>query len=196
MKKTFMTTALIATLFLGTIGANAACPCQDKDGMMPPPPPGHHHMHRPLTPEQKAEMEARKAEIDKRLNITEAQKAQLKSIHEKSKAQIAPKFKQLTEIEYELDVIHKKKYAQDVYNVKALDNVKLSGKSEEQLINEAKKLRSEIREIKKAHFQESQSVFTEEQKKELEKIRQEHKKEMQKKQKEFKNSKEAKKFDK
>ena len=52
-----------------------------------------------------------------------------------------------------------------------------------------------IREIKKANFQEIQSVFTDEQKKELEKIKQERKKEIQKRHKDFKNSKETKKFD-
>ena len=120
---------------------------------------------------------------------TEEQKAQLKAIHEKSKAQIAPKIKQLTEIEYELDVLQKKEFTSNTFGVKTLENVKLSGKTVEQLQTEAKKLRGEIREIKKAQFEASQAVFTEEQKQELKKMKEEHAKYM-------KKHKHAKKFEK
>jgi len=183
MKKMLMTTALAATLFLGSLSAQAHCadcpyPCQR--GMMPPPPP-HEHMKKEFTAEQKAKMEQRKAEMDKRLGVTEAQKAQLKAIHEKSKKEIAPKIKKLTEIEYEIGVLEKRQQNLDKYGVKTLENVKLSGKSLDQLKAEAKTLKGEIREIKKANFEASQAVFTEEQKAELKKMREEHMKEMKKK---------------
>ena len=173
MKKMLMTTTLVATLFLGSLSANAVCPCQGKGGMMPPPGQ-HHFMQKPLTAEQKAKMEQRKAEIDKRLNITEEQKAKLKAIHEKSKAEIAPKVKQLTEVEYELDVLNKKEFASKTFGISTLENVKLSGKSVDQLRNEAKALRNEIRAIRKANFEACQAVFTAEQKQELEKMKKEH----------------------
>ncbi len=174
MKKILMTTAIGAALLFGTMSANAVCPCQDKDLQGPPPPPPEHSkIHKPMPPEVKAEMERRKAEMDKRLNITEEQKAQLKSIHEKSRAEIAPKIKQLSEAEYELSVLDKRKLNSEKYGIATLEEVKLSGKSAEELRAEIKTLKEEIREIKKANFEASQDVFTEKQKKELEKMRQE-----------------------
>ena len=181
MKKIFTTAVVMTALLLSTASVNAK-PCP-KDGMMPPP--HHEHMKKQLTPEQKAKMEERRAEMDKRLGITEAQKAQLKAIHEKSKAQIAPKVKRLTEVQYEIQVIEKKQIAKEKYGVDTLNDVKLSGKSLDQLYAEAKTLRTEIREIKKANFEESQKVFTEEQKQELKKMHEERMKELAKKNKKF-----------
>ena len=174
MKKILMTTALGTVLLLGSLSANAACPCQDKGKQgPPPPPPAYGKFHKEFTPEMKAEMEKRKAEMDKRLGITEEQKTQLKSIHEKSKAEIAPKIKQLSQAEYELSVLEKRQFNKDRYGVDTLENVQLSGKSADELRAEIKTLRHDIHEIKKANFEASQSVFTEKQKKELEKMRQE-----------------------
>ncbi len=181
MKKILMTTAIGAALLLGSLSANAACPCQDKDKQGPPlPPPAYGKFHKEFTPEMKAEMEKRRAEMDKRLGITEEQKAQLKSIHEKSKAEIAPKIKQLTEAEYELGVLEKRQFNQAKYGISTLENVQLSGKSADELKNEIRALKHDIHEIKKANFEASQAIFTDKQKKELEKMRQEKMKKHQK----------------
>lgn len=178
MKKMLMTTAMVTALFFGTLSANAACPCQKQGGMMPPPKPCYGTMKHEMSADKKAEMDKRKAEMDKRLGITEEQKAQLKSIHEKAKAQIAPKIKQLTEIEHELSVIEKREFNSKVFGINTLENVKLSGKTADQLKTEAKALQNEIRDIRKACFESSQAVFTEEQKAELKKMRDEHMKKM------------------
>ena len=63
-----------------------------------------------------------------------------------------------------MDVLHKKEFTSNTFGVKTLENVKLSGKSVEQLQTEAKKLRGEIRDIRKANFEACQAVFTEKQK--------------------------------
>ena len=174
-----MTTTLMATLLLTSLSASAAP--QAPQGKMPP----RGEFHKQITPEQKAAMDKRKAEMEQRLNITPEQKAQLKAIHEKSKAQIAPKIKQLTEAEHELQVLEKKQINKKVYGIDTLENVKLSGKSAEQLRTEIKTLRGDIREIRKANFEASQAVFTDAQKQELEKMRKEHEKTMKKHHKKF-----------
>lgn len=136
----------------------------------------HPMKYEQMSPKMKEEMQKRKAEIDKRLKITEKQKKELKIIHENSKSKIAPKIKLLTEAEFELSVLEKREFNKDNFGIATLEEVQLSGKTKEQLKEEIKTLKNEIREIKKANFEASQKVFTEKQKKELEKMRQERKK--------------------
>ena len=170
MNKILMTTAVGTALLFATMSANA-CPNCDKD--KPLPPPHYNKMHKEFTPEMKAKMEKRKAEMEKRLNITEEQKAQLKEIHEKSKAEIAPKIKQLSEAEFELEVLQKRKFNEEHFGISTLEEIQLSGKSIDELKTEIHNLKKEIREIKKANFEASQAIFTDEQKKELEKMKKE-----------------------
>ena len=97
MKKILMAAVIGTALLSVSMGASAACPCEKGKIQGPPTPPPHFEkMKKEWTPEKKAAMEKRKAEMEKRLNITEEQKAQLKAIHEKSKAEIAPKIKILS----------------------------------------------------------------------------------------------------
>lgn len=171
MKKTFMATALMTGVFLAA-GMSIAAPNQ-KDV------PFHNQVkkmerHQEMSEAQKAEMEKRKAEMEKRLNITEEQKKQFKAIHEEAKMEIVPKIRQLTEIEHEISVLERKKINKEKYNINTLEEVHLSGKSIEQLKADRKTLKNEIREIKMKQFEKSQKIFTDEQKKELEKMRQEH----------------------
>ena len=168
----FILSAFVASMFLTSLNAGAAD--MHTKGFMAPSmkAPAMHDM----SAQRKAEMEKRRAEIDRRLGVTEDQKAQLKTIHEKARTEIAPKVKQLTEVEHELAVIKHQQINKEKYDINTLENVQLSGKSVEQLQAEKKSLKDEIHKIKKAQFEESQKVFTDEQKKELEKMRQEHEK--------------------
>ena len=182
MKKTLIISALMLSIFLGNTQSYA----QDNHikGFVLP------SQHKPyniedMAAKRKAEMEKRKAEIDRRLGVTEEQKKELKVIHDRAKEEIAPKIKQLTEVEYEISTLEKKQISKEFYNVNALENVQLSGKTIEQLRSEQKSLREDIRKIKMAQFEESQKVFTEEQKKELEKMRMEREKKMKAQKKEF-----------
>ncbi|MCR4880904.1 MAG: hypothetical protein K6A44_03015 [bacterium] len=176
MKKVFTISALMASMFLISLNVSAAD--MHTKGFMEPA------MRAPSVIEanaqRKAEMEKRRAEIDRRLGVTEEQKTQLKTIHEKAKIEIAPKVRQLTEVEHEIAVLEHKQVNKERYNINTLENVPLSGKSLEQLKNEQKALNDEIRKIKMSQFEESQKVFTDEQKKELEKMRQERERETKK----------------
>ena len=177
MKKIFIIPAIMLCIILG----NTQTLEQDNPskGFIAP------MQHKPydiedMAAKRKAEMEKRKAEIDRRLGVTEEQKKELKAIHDKAKDEIAPKIKQLTEVEYEINTLEKKQISKEFYNVNTLENVQLSGKTIEQLRSEQKSLKEDIRKIKMAQFEKSQKVFTEEQKKELEKMRMEHEKSMKK----------------
>ena len=166
MKKIFLASILLAGMFLGS-SASFAENFQQK-GFMAPNMGGYHNMKKPMNEaERKAEMEKRKAEIDRRLGVTEEQKAQLKNIHEKAKTEIAPKIKELTEVEHEISVLEKQNINKERYNINTLQSVQLSGKNLEQLRAEKKTLKSEIHKIKKTQFEESQKIFTENQKKRI-----------------------------
>ena len=188
MRKILMTTAVGTALLFGAMSANAY---PIKDNGKPVPPPQHHHikMQKEFTPEMKAKMEQRKAEIEKRLKITDEQKEQLKAVHEKAKAEIAPKITQLADAEFEFEVLQKRQFNQEKYGIATLEEIQLSGKSIDELKNEIRQLRKEIREIKKANFEASQAIFTEKQKKELEKMKKEHQEKMKKFQKKQKGKK-------
>ena len=175
MKKIFVLSLLVTSMFLGSMTASANPPVK---GFMSP------SVNAPslidMNAQRKAEMERRRAEIDRRLGVTEDQKVQLKAIHEKAKGEIAPKVRQLTDIEHEINVLERQQVNKERYNINTLENVQLSGKSLDRLRAEQKELQDEIHKIKKAQFEESQKVFTEEQKKELEKMRQEREKQVKK----------------
>ena len=171
MKKIFVLSLVMTSMFLGSIKVSAAAP-QPKGFMSPEATPSLIDMNA----QRKAEMERRRAEIDRRLGVTEEQKVQLKAIHEKAKVEIAPKVKQLTEVEHEINVLERQQVNKEKYSINTLENVQLSGKSLDKLRTEEKELKDEIHKIKKEQFEESQKIFTEEQRKELEKMRQEREK--------------------
>ncbi len=176
MKKIFVLSAIIASLSFGASDAFAVD--NNAKGFMAPSikAPAMHDM----SSQRRAEMERRRAEIDRRLGVTEAQKVQLKEIHEKAKLEIVPKVRQLTDIEHEISVIEKQQMNKERFNINTLENVQLSGKSLDKLKSEEKELKEEIHKIKKEQFEESQKIFTEEQRKELEKMRQEREQQMKK----------------
>lgn len=169
MKKIFMATTLIMSFLIGTYDVSAA-PGQNN---FIATPASISSLKKPLGPTRE-EIERKKAEIDQRLGVTEEQKAQLKVIHEKAKLEIQPKIKELTSVEHEIDVLEKQRMSKERYDINTLENVQLSGKSIEQLQAEEKVLMDEIHKIRKAQFEESQKIFTDKQRKELEKMRQEH----------------------
>lgn len=170
MKKILVATVISSALLLGMSTVNAK-PYYHHQG----PHMDYKQEQMKKGPEMKEEMARRKALMEKRLNITAEQKEQLKAIHESSKEKIAPKIKALTEAEFELSVLKKREFNKDKFGIATLEEVQLSGKTQEQLMTEIKTLKNEIKEIKKANFEESQKIFTSKQKKELEKMRKERK---------------------
>lgn len=113
-----------------------------------------------LTPEQKAQMEQKRAEFDARLNLTPEQKEKMKDFHQESKAKIEPIFAQIK--------VEKAKMKQ----------LKESGASENEINIQMKKihkLREDMKAIRKANFEQIQTILTPEQQKEFNKMHEEHK---------------------
>ena len=168
MRKQILSLALTILLVSGASFAKAEN-VSDKAGVMPPPPPGYHHF---ATPEEaqkhRQEMEKRRQEIDKRLKVTDEQKAQLKAIHENSRAKMEPKIKELRANKAKLNELIEKKTAQDK------DVIALKEK--------IKKSQEEIKQLRRENFEQTQEVFTPKQRAELEKMMKEHREKMKKQQ--------------
>ncbi len=127
----------------------------------------------------KAEMEAKKAEFEKRLNLTEDQKRQIEENRKEDHEKIKPIFEQVKNKKIELRRIKR-------------DN-SISPKNKDKKI---KKLKSEIKmlnekadEYRQENMKKFESILTEEQKQEFAKIKEEQKKEMERRRLHFENRK-------
>ena len=87
MKKTFITSVMLAaTIFtfsaVNNAPANATCPAKEDCAKAMPMPMHHPHPgFKPMSPEEHAKLrEARKAEFETRLNLTEEQKAKIEEL--------------------------------------------------------------------------------------------------------------------
>ncbi len=118
-----------------------------------------------FTPEVKAKMEQKKAEFDKRLNLSSEQKDKMKAIHEASKAKIIPVFEKVK------------------FEKAKLKQLKQSGASQQELQAQHAKvrtLREQIKTLRQEDFQQVQAILTADQQKEFNKMHEEHKKEFKK----------------
>ncbi len=153
IKKALILTAIIAFTTTTAIAADNAtvnndckcakrpCPCA---GQMPP-----RGIHRPPRPD-----------FEKRLNLTDAQKAKVKKQRENDKAKMDPIRKELGEkYKAKFEIIKK-------YEEKDADLVKLN--------NEIKVLKDKEHKIMEENRKAFESILTKEQKAELEKIKKEH----------------------
>ena len=135
------------------------------------PPPEHFKGAHPT----KEEMEAKKAEIDKRLKLTDKQKKQI----ELNKQQDRIKMKPI------MDDIHAKK--QEFREI--IENDNLSQAEKDKKLKEVKEsmreLKSQADALRKENMDNFESVLTEKQKKEFAKIKEEQKKDMEQRKKEF-----------
>ena len=143
------------------------------------PPPefkaGNHEMRPPF--HSKEEMEAKKAEIDKRLNLTEEQKLQIGKNKEKDRKKIKPI----------IDKIHAdKKELHDIYDNETLTRAEKDKKAKKYKKDLAKQ-KVLADKYRKENMKSFESVLTTEQKVEFEKIKQEQKAEMEKRKAEFEN---------
>ena len=114
-----------------------------------------------FSPEMKAKMEQRKAEFEKRLNLTQEQKDKMKAIHEASRDQIKPLFESLKS------------------EREKLNQLKSSGASEQEIQAEQQKagiIRDSIKTIRKSNFEQTQAILTPAQQKEFNKMHEERKK--------------------
>lgn len=130
----------------------------------------HHQKH--FT---KEEMEKKRAEFEKRLNLTEEQKNYIEINKEKDREKIKPIIKK----------IHKKRidYMMLETNQEIDEESKIKQKKE--LKNEIKELKLQADNCRKENMKNFEAILTEEQKIEFEKIKAEQKQEMEKRRKEF-----------
>lgn len=161
MKKLLLTAGLVML----TATAAMACPCGPncncgpncKCGDFPPPPPC---AHKPAPP---------KMDLDKKLNLTEAQKAKAKEIRMQGAKEIHPLFEQL-----------KSKQEQK----QALLNSQINKKEQIEMIDnlnaDIASLKKQIHETRIKNMKEFESILTPKQKATLDKIKVESRKNFQK----------------
>lgn len=125
----------------------------------------------------KEEMEAKKAEIDKRLNLTEEQKAQIEKNKEKDRNKIKPVIEKIRADRKELHEIYTNETLTRAEKDKKAAKVKKD-------LSKQKNLADKYR---KENIKNFESVLTPEQKTEFAKIKQEQKEEMEKRKAEFKH---------
>ena len=139
--------------------------------------PIHEHIKGPRP--SKAEMEAKKAEFEKRLNLTEKQKKQIEANRKKDHEKVKPIFDQMRDKKHELRRLERDSSISQKDKAKKIDKLN----SEIKLLNEkADKYRQE-------NMKNFESILTDEQKKEFMKIKEEQKKEMERRRLHFENRK-------
>lgn len=130
----------------------------------------HHHKH--FT---KEEMEAKKVEFEKRLNLTEEQKKQIEINKQNDKEKIKPI----------IDKLHQKKLDYMMLEANADIDEQTKTKQKEELQNEIKELKFQADNCRKENMQNFEAILSDEQKAEFEKIKIEQKTELEKRKQEF-----------
>lgn len=117
---------------------------------------------RNITPEMKAKFEQRKAEFEKRLNLTPEQKTKMDAIHQESRAKIKPLF----------DAMKVEK--QNLVQLQACATTPKETIAAEEA--KVQQLRTQIKAIRKENFEKTQAILTPDQQKEFNKMHEERKK--------------------
>ena len=166
---------ILSTSAMNCMAADVDCPEKQKSPMAfhHKMPPKHFKKMPPrkFSPEQKAQMEAKKAEFEKRLNLTEEQKQTIEANKIKDREKMAPIMKEIRE---------KQK------SFKAIDeNANLTAeqkqKEKQQVKAEIKALKAQADKYRQDNMKSFENVLTPQQKAEFEKIKKEQKQEMEKK---------------
>ena len=110
-----------------------------------------------------------KAEFEKRLKLTDEQKVQAKAIHEKGFEKIKPIFDQMKLKHEELESVKKSNLSEEAKTEKITA-----------LKKEIRDLRHQARAVKMENMKEFESILTDKQKKELQKIKEEGRKKFEK----------------
>ena len=123
----------------------------------------------------KEEMEAKKIEIEKRLNLTDSQKKKIESYKEKDREKIKPIIEKI------------KTNREEMRKVKFDPTISRSEKEKkiEKLQKERKSLKEKANKCREENMKNFESVLTPEQKEEFEKIKAEQRKQMEERRKEF-----------
>jgi len=154
MKKLLITLGILGMTFTSVYA---------KDNFMPPPPDRNN-------PNMRAEQQAREQAFDKRLGLTEAQKAQSKEIRKKGFNKIKPVMDELNVKKMELEVAQSSRFKSQQ------DNEKIA-----RLEREITTLERKAHAIRQENMKEFESILTEEQKTTLKQMKQEGRKNYQEK---------------
>ena len=138
-----------------------------------PGKPGPKHIERKHS--SKAEMEAKKAEIEKRLKLTDEQKNQIELQKQKDREKIKPIFDEIQ---------LKKKEFRTVMEDESLSKTDKELKLKE-IKNSLRELKAQAEAVRKDNMTNFENILTEKQKKEFSKIKEEQKKEMEQRRKDF-----------
>jgi len=173
MKKTLLLAGLLAFTMSSAMAeppmppVDGKCPPKFEEGKYPPPPCGK---FQPPPPPRGERPDHKKADFEKKLNLTEEQKAQAKEIRQKGHEQMKPIFDKMTALKKEAK--------------KVSSNTKLTEEQKAKKLAEIRKstheLQKEARDIRIQNMQEFEAILTKKQKKTLEKMKKQGRKDFQK----------------
>lgn len=161
MKKTLILASLLAFTMTSALANVEKVPCPKFDEK--PPVEGKFQPPPPPSPEKMAE---KRAEFEKKLKLTEEQKAQAKEIRMKGHEEMKPIMEQMKTKKIEFQTVKK-----DGSLTVAEQQQKLS-----EIGQEIKALKKQARDLRIKNMQEFESILTDRQKQTLEKMKKEGKK--------------------
>lgn len=174
--KIFLSTLILMIISSLTISYAAEQNAVKKE--IQPNPYSYHHMMPPPNKDgkiEKPDFAAKRAEFEKRLELTDEQKAKIKANREKDRETMKPVFEQIRAKHEKFREIDADK------SLSAEDKEK----QKQELKKELKTLKTQADTLRKENMKNFESLLTNKQKKEFAKIKKEQKKEMEKRHKEF-----------
>lgn len=157
MKKVLLLTAIISIALSSQVFAGEVKPTEKQVTKV--------ELHKA----DKPPMHQNKADFGKKLNLSEAQKAQAKEIHQKGFEEIKPIMDKIQLKHEEIEAVKRSSLAPEVQAEKIV-----------QLRKEIRELKRQTREIQMKNMKEFESILTDEQKNELKKIKEEGRKNFEK----------------
>ena len=177
-KKALLTIMAFLTVSSFSLGYSAENTVNKEAEKIQPPPHGEFRMppnHRQFKHPSKEEMEKKKAEFDKRLNLTEEQKKQIEENRKIGHEKVKPIFEQKRAIFHEIKEIKQNNDLSEEQKQKKIDSLK----------SDIKKLDEQANSLRQENMKAFEGILNNKQKKEFEKIKSEQKKEMEKRKKNF-----------
>ncbi len=168
MKKTIVLASTLALFFVTSASYAAPCPVSDVNNKgIKCEQKRIEHQRPPMSPEMKAKMEKKKAEFDKKLNLTDEQKAKAEQIRKDGFEKMKPVMDQIKVKKDEIRAIR-----ENGSLTQAEAKTKIDA-----LHKDIMELKIQAKEIRKQNMQDFEAILTDKQKKTLEKMKQEGRKE-------------------
>ncbi len=162
MKRTLILASVLAFTMSAAL-ANPQPPCPPEGDC--PKPPMHQGKMMPPPPPEAKKMKDKRAEFDKKLQLTEEQKAKAKEIRMNGHKEMKPIMEQMKAKKIQIDQIAKS-------NISEEEKVQKIAPIKEEL----KTLRNQAKDLRIKNTQEFEAILTAKQKKTLEKMKKEAKK--------------------